>query len=43
MLLSRLSSSMWFNCTECIFASTSTKAAYEHVKDTEHVVIEEEL
>jgi hypothetical protein len=32
---------MWFQCTECIFASNSPKAATKHTTDTAHEVKQE--
>jgi hypothetical protein len=32
---------MWFQCTECIFASNSPKQSKQHVTETGHKVDEE--
>ena len=29
---------IWFQCTECIFATNSPKAAAKHYNDTDHEV-----
>lgn len=31
----------WFDCTECVFASNSPKAAHKHETETGHKIDEE--